>query len=127
HALRIDIPSGQYAPRFLPRGAPEPPEPSLPPPPDPIAATLVAAAGASSNGHAIPGAIVQTAGRRSRNSVLPLALVLVFCTGAIALWNGAISKTTRVAASPIVNAPARTSSDAVRILAGHMGGDYTDR
>src|SRR5438552_5066843 len=24
HALRIDIPPGQYAPRFLPRGAPEP-------------------------------------------------------------------------------------------------------
>src|SRR5437016_9109539 len=32
HAMRIDIPAGQYAPRFLPRGTPEP-IPSAPPPP----------------------------------------------------------------------------------------------
>src|SRR2546430_2596739 len=62
HALRIDIPPGQYPPRFLPRGAPELPEPSLPPPPDQIADTLVTVADASSNGHATSVAIVQTPG-----------------------------------------------------------------
>src|SRR5438105_5995584 len=55
HALRIDIPAGQYAPRFLPRGTPEL-IPSAPPPP--IADAVPVTVDAGSNGHGAPVAII---------------------------------------------------------------------
>src|SRR5438477_9169886 len=53
HAIRIDIPPGQYAPRFLPQGVAEP---SLIAPPAPIADGVMAAVEVSTNGHAEPAA-----------------------------------------------------------------------
>src|SRR4051794_15494689 len=90
HALRIDIPPGQYAPRFLP-GTPVPRQ-------EPLADATVAVA-VTPEAHAIPGPIVQNR-RGSRIALMPTMFLLVFCTGAIALWNNPIGKTTKVAASP---------------------------
>src|SRR2546430_2271745 len=53
HALRIDIPPGQYAPRFLPRGAVEA---SLSAAPAPVANAVVATVDISSNGHGMSDA-----------------------------------------------------------------------
>jgi hypothetical protein len=153
HVLRIDIPPGQYAPRFVLQGSLAPslsPETlvsqlvspvdlcsspmivpanqdslSLLPPAEPIPEPPVVTLDAAPKPHALPGAIVQTTWG-SRNAVRA-ALFLLFCTGAIALWNGPVRKAAR-AAGPLAKLQTPgTGSDEVRILAGHLGSDYTDR
>jgi hypothetical protein len=135
HALRIDIPPGQYAPKFVPRGAPliSPHDP--PSPPDPIAGIPVLATAASPNVHvpdAMTGPMAQ-AGKLSRsggtrNGVIAAVFLLVFCTGAVAVWNRPLGKAAKLAGSTFAKAPvAVTGPDEVRILAGHLGSGYTDR
>jgi Malectin domain len=153
HALEIEIPPGQYAPRFVPRegveaGVSPPPAavqaeisialavpaivedaPMLPPLPlaGPLANGMEVAPGVISVAHDLPAARNQSGGG-SRNAVVLAVLVLMFCTGAIALWNGPIRKTARAAGSPIGGMPALASgAEEFRILAGHLGSDYTDR
>jgi hypothetical protein len=61
-------------------------------------------------------------------AITRLMVFLVFGTGAVALWNTSTKKNTGIAASPTLNRPAGASgTEAVRILAGHQGGGYTDR
>jgi hypothetical protein len=136
HTLRIDIPPGQYAPRFLRRGAleaslgsealvsqPEPGSEALMVVP---AAELVPAERAST-ALAIPGAAIE-AGHGRRNAVAGVVLLLVFSAGTVTLWNGSARKTTKAAGSPNANTPTGiANSQEVRILAGHQDGDYTDR
>ena len=135
HTLHIDIPPGQYAPRFVPRGAPAP---SLSP--DTLVSqevkgsdvTLVAVVpeppALSATAGAKPGSLISAAGRGSRLGVIAVAFLLVFCTAAIALWKVPLRKAGRVAVASAAVAPVRTAgSSEVRLLAGHMGGDYTDR
>jgi Malectin domain len=129
HALRIDIPPGQYAPRFMPRGTPAP---SL------VLDALVLQAECASPAIEpacpvsdpptleVPVALVPEAQGR-RRVLFRTAILLAFGIGAVALWN-ASRKTTGAAASPALNPPvATTASDTIRILAGHQGGDYRDR
>lgn len=143
HSLRIEIPPGQYAPRFLPQG---PPQPSL------SAETLVAQSDpvappmelpvpveamplheeVMSGGEIVPAAIapapVVRKGGRTRNAAIAVVPVLLFCTGAIALWNSPGSRTPRTDATPGTLPPVGSGAAAgVRILAGHLGADYTDR
>jgi hypothetical protein len=63
----------------------------------------------------------------SRNAVIPAALALLFCTGAIALWNSPGGKSAKPVATSPPSVPGTVNASEVRILAGHMGADYTDR
>jgi hypothetical protein len=138
HAIRIDIPPGQYAPRFLPSGSPLP---SL------SAETLVVQADAGKETAApadtesdasvalIPGAMevpipVLVPARtsfRMRNAAIVTALALTSGAVGVALWRGPESKAEKlvVVPPPLVSAIANPLE--VRILAGHQNGDYTDR
>jgi hypothetical protein len=137
HALRIDIPAGQYAPRFLPRGMPVPslspdtlvaqdePSPNALIPvelsPDP----LVSAAARESHWRA---PFLLRARQASQGIVFPMAFLLLFCTGAVAVWKRPLWKAANVAAKTAAFPPVRAAgSDEIRILAGHLGADYTDR
>ncbi|HEY2015063.1 MAG TPA: malectin domain-containing carbohydrate-binding protein [Bryobacteraceae bacterium] len=151
HVVRIDIPPGQYAPRFMLRGEARPslspdtlvsqddlcsnavpvaPAPAFLPvmaQADSIADSSLVPVDAPPKASATSGAMAAT-GRMPRRAIVPAALLLVFCTGAIALWNGPSRRAAKVAASPIGNLPAAINgSEEIRILAGHVGGDYTDR
>jgi hypothetical protein len=147
HALHIDIPPGQYAPRFLLQGAPEAslgsealvsqPEPGsealMVPPPGSlmVPAGLLVADEPASSALTIPGAAIE-AGHGRRNAVAGVVLLLVFSAGAVTLWNGPARKTTKAAGNPTANTPTGVIgppgvSQEVRILAGHQNGDYTDR
>ena len=140
HAIRIDIPPGQYAPRFLPAGAPLP---SL------SAETLVAqgevtqevlAPAVVESVPAVAPAPVPVAlevpvpapmrgpGFRLRNAAI-VTLLLLTSAVAVALWRSPSpeKKVPQSAAvlPPIVAAVANPLE--VRILAGHQSGDYADR
>ncbi len=129
HAVRIEIPPGQYAPQFLEREATTP---SL----SPVTLVLNEGSGvmdAETDGNTLPATVppasVAAKGQpSSRGTIFPIALLLVFCTGAIALWKAPIRKTwTAPGAPPAGLHSAKPGSDEVRILTGHLGGDYTDR
>src|SRR5262249_23121592 len=89
HTVQIEIPPGQYAPRFLRRGTREPslsretlvsqqePEPEAPAEPVMEVATEV-----------VLPAPAPASAWRSRGLVSAALLLLVFCTGAIAVWKG---------------------------------------
>src|SRR5207248_3600264 len=88
---------------------------------------LPPSSGTDSKALELPRAILQN-GRGSHIAAIPAVFLLVFCAGAIMLWNGPFRKTTKAAGSPVGSLPARLDgSGDVRILAGHLGGDYTDR
>jgi hypothetical protein len=152
HALHIDIPPGQYAPRFLPKGAHaldgEPRNASsLDREPKRTAAFDVATAGsnglmlaasAANTGMASKhSAVSQQSGgmmipapgflrsRPTRNGLIGLFL-LVSCAGALALWTPARKASRSISTTPIA-APAVTGAREIRILAGRAGSDYTDR
>lgn len=133
HAIRIEIPSGQYAPRFQ---AAQPPSPSL------IDVTLVTQDEVAANGTGelqpggmslapSPAQIIapepapRAPGHGARNALIALALLLAGA-GSWALWlrpketAGKLSGIAPVAASP-------ANPRDVRILVGHLGPDYTDR
>jgi len=136
HLIRIDIPPGQYAPRFLPFVAALP---SL------SAETLVAqgsparesAAPAPAPANAEPDspvaqpapmpapAVAPGAGSRRRKATIVTVLLLVSGATAAALWRGPERKSVPTGAPAIISAPA--SPPEVRILAGHQNGDYADR
>ena len=119
HTLRIEIPPGQYAPRFLLQG--------LPPPVVLTDAGTTALAGPVADVPAPPAPVVRT-GLASRNTIIPMALALLFCTGgAIALWNSPAGKGGKPVAVLPPTLPAPLVASEVRILAGRLGGDYTDR
>jgi hypothetical protein len=150
HALHIDIPPGQYAPRFVMRGVAESSlsteavvaqaetgavavaagseSLSLMPQADPLGDSQMVVADPDSPAQVTPGAIVE-AGQGSRNVVLPVVFLLLFGSGAIALWKAPIGKT-KVSGAPVASLPipaAAPVTGEVRILAGHLGADYTDR
>jgi Malectin domain len=140
HMLRIDIPPGQYAPKFVRRES---------------LATSLSAETLVSQEEVSPDEVSQEEVSRevvsqeevsredrnpevlapipppvrgSRSVMIPVLVLLVFCTGALALWKRPIGKSSKAGGSAIVNSPAvKTGSQEVRILAGHAGSDYTDR
>jgi hypothetical protein len=139
HSIRIDIPPGQYAPRFL---AAEVPLPSL------SAVTLVAQ-GELAAESAVPATVetdtqlappaprpselviptvVSGASYRLRNAAIVTMVLLISAAAAGALWRtpgGSPPKTATISLPPVVAAPANAFE--VRILAGRQNGDYTDR
>jgi len=137
HAIRIDIPSGQYAPRFLPL---QPPSASL------IDVTLVSQ-GESADPPGPPTAEVEPAalslmprpaevevpaalpapGHGTRNAVVAMLLLLAG-VAAFALWRRSTESTARATAvAPVPVTASVNNPREVRILAGHLEGDYTDR
>jgi hypothetical protein len=134
HPVRIEIPPGQYAPQFLAQSSPapslspvaivvqdEPPADGTPGAPDTDSVPALAPA------VAVPAGVVLTAASPYRRAAVPLALLLVFCTGAIALWKVPTHKTSMAGVEAAGAASLAPGSDEIRILAGHIGGDYTDR
>ena len=148
HTIRIDIPSGQYAPRFLPSGTPLPSlsaetlvaqgdlgseslAPALAPDnveSDSPVARLGAgpAESAIPAGLAIPAAAFGVASRR-RNRAIVTVLLLIGGAAAVALWRNPPKTGAKIPAGapPIVAAVVNPLE--VRILAGHQNGDYADR
>jgi hypothetical protein len=123
HAVRIEIPPGQYAPQFLRTVtvAPSLSEETLvaQTEPFPSAEPVVIPA------VAVPSPVVSAS--RAHSPVLPLTLLMVFCFGAIALWNRPIRRVlgVGVSAAPVLPAGAAGTQE-IRILAGHTGAAYTD-
>jgi Malectin domain len=126
HVIRIEIPPGQYAPRFLPAA---PPLPSL------SSETLVvqaeAVAEAESQVPALvsaPAEVVLAEGKsgRLRNAGIAIALLLVSGGAVGALWRSPSVKTAKIAANPVTVAAVANPLE-VRLLAGRQTGDYTDR
>ncbi len=137
HSIRIDIPPGQYAPRFL---AAEAPLPSL------SAVTLVAQGDLVAeslapaiepdtqlappvprpSGLVIP-AVASGAGYRMRSAAIVTMVLLISGAVAVALWHSPEGNPAKIptALPPIVAAV--TNPLEVRILAGRQNGDYTDR
>jgi hypothetical protein len=118
HPIHIEIPSGQYAPRFIVNGSG--PESS---------AEESEAIGVETE----PDAVSETP-RPLLHDTHPLRafrlralLILVCSTAAVALWN--VPKWSRLKAAAVERNAARAAAgtDEVRILAGHLGSDYTDR
>ena len=125
HAVRIDIPAGQYAPQFLERDALTP---SLSPVTLVVNEPATELTGPVADAALAPAPALAQHQASSRGTVFPIALLLVFCTGAIALWKAPIRKTWTAPGTPPAAAPgAQAGSDEVRILTGHTGSDYTDR
>ena len=141
HAIRIDIPSGQYAPRFLPSGitqaslstetlvaqggldaeSPDPAPGSARVEPE----TRVGRPVRSLAKPGIPAAAA--AGPRRRKRTLVTVLSLMVGAGAVAFWRSPERRIANVAAGPPPIVGAVANPIELRILAGHLKGDYTDR
>jgi hypothetical protein len=140
HAVRIDIPSGQYAPRFLPSGTTQASlsaetlvaqgglDPESPAP-DPVRVEPDSPVAVPVPDLAKPGipAAAPGSGPRRRNRTVVTALSLIVGAGAVAFWRSPERKTANVAAGPPPIAAAIANPIELRILAGHLNGDYTDR
>jgi len=130
HALRIDIPPGQYAPRFMASGEPlpslsaealvvqvEPPaEPQLHASeliPGPVDLAIPAAA--HDSGHGV------------RNAAIYTVLLLMGGVAAVAFWRSPERGVSKASASSLPVVAANISPNEVRILAGSLTGEYTDR
>ena len=118
-AVQIDIPSGQYAPQFHLKESPPPEEVNEALPTEPEAPAEIAPLAAP---------VAPAPVKLSRVWMAAVALLLVFCTGAIALWKtpGRRGLTAADAYDTGIGSAA-AGSDEIRILAGHAGADYTDR
>ena len=141
HAIRIDMPSGQYAPRFLPAGSPLPSliaetpiapgelaseAPAPAPAPDPAESEPPAMLPAPIPSKLAIPTLVPGAASRMRIGAIVMALLLVSGAAAVALWRpGRKAPDVAAGSPPVVNAVANPPE--VRILAGHQNGDYTDR
>lgn len=131
HPVRIDIPSGQYAPQFVRQNLPRPSlsEEAVVAAPEPaqVAAESHEVAprlSAIEVGPAKP-LLLAPPSRGWTGIWVGLALAAAALTGAM-LWKGAASKPARVVAAPIAGALPSPSQE-VRILAGLQNGSYTDR
>jgi hypothetical protein len=118
--VQIDIPPGQYAPQFHRKGSPpalgEVNEALITEPEPPVGIVPLMAPAA-------PPTV-----KVSRVSMAAVALLVVFCTGGIALWKTPVRRGLLAAdASAAGVGLAAAGSDEIRILAGHLGADYTDR
>jgi Malectin domain len=146
HAIRIDIPPGQYAPRFVASGTPLPslsvdtlvaqgdlsPEETpapVPVEPDMQVAMQVAPLAPAQVEMAIPAA-VRSVGYRMRNGAMVTMLLLTIGAVGGALLRRPDGKASKVAGSVPVVAPAANLAAnplELRILAGRQNGDYADR
>jgi hypothetical protein len=141
HAVRIEIPSGQYAPKFLPQPPPEagPVEETLVAPAQPIpkgavvpqaetSTALAVSPSLSAPANAAP--IAKPAKRPTMHYAIPMALILATaCAGGFVFWRVSAkpaTKTAAVAANPGLPV-APLNSQEIRILAGHTNGAYIDR
>uniref|UniRef100_Q021C7 Malectin domain-containing protein n=1 Tax=Solibacter usitatus (strain Ellin6076) TaxID=234267 RepID=Q021C7_SOLUE len=136
HAIRIDIPPGQYAPRFLPADALLP---SL------STETLVAQGDSSvevpeiaqveESEPQVPAVVVAApAAPRARypmpNVAVIVGLLVITGVAGLALWRTPDKKVEKVTVNPppMASAAAAVANPLeVRILAGRQNGDYTDR
>ena len=126
HDVHIDIPPGQYAPLFHLKGTP-PAEGTCNGAPEAFNGT------SSSEPEPLAGItpLVKTASaasvvKPSRISIFAIALLLVFCTGGIALWKAPARKNV-IGPEASAARPLAPGTDEIRLLAGHLGADYADR
>ena len=132
HAIRIEIPPGQYAPRFLAYGDPLP---SLSP------ETLVAQVEVeqvaepveqatelmASPAEVSPPVAARSAGLGIRHAALFTVLLLVGGVAAVAVWSRPDKAVAKMAVHPAPPVAATGSPREVHILAGSLTGEYTDR
>jgi hypothetical protein len=113
HLIQIDIPPGQYAPRFIVNGG------------DPESTAEEPAAIA--NGTAGTPRLSNPDTHRLRAFRIPALLLLLCATAVVALWNVPKWSGLKAAAVEKNVAGAAAGTEEIRILAGHLGSDYTDR
>jgi len=132
HVIRIDIPPGQYAPRFLPADALLP---SL------STETLVAQADSETAAIApgeepesqVPAVVMLTPPAAPRasypmpNVAVIVGLLVITAVAGLALWRTPNKKAEKALVSPAPALAAIPNPLEVRILAGRQNGDYTDR
>jgi Malectin domain len=130
HAVRIDIPPGQYAPHFVRQ---RPPQPSLtevvravePAPDRTEIQTVAPLPNPLSFSPPKPLLLAPPAPNRAAGLWIVLALAATTLSGAL-LWKLPASGTGKAVASPVAGGvPVATQE--IRILAGLDHGDYTDR
>ena len=138
HAIRIEIPPGQYAPKFLPRGAPVPSlstDTLVVIQANAVQADVVQSVRPAIEVSNLPPSAVPVgdpppvkSGRRWRNATLGAVLLLLSGAGAIAVWRSPERETAKAGPNPpaVIAAPVVNPLE-IRILAGHQGSDYTDR
>ena len=141
HPVRIEIPAGQYAPKFLQRGAAvaslstdtlvviqengAPPEPEPVPAPPLLPAKLETATGIDFPAPAQPKALPSEDHHPGRSYAMIAAVALLIAgAGAVGLWR-APDRGNKATAAAII--PTAANTPEIRILAGHLGNDYTDR
>jgi Malectin domain len=126
HAVRIEIPPGQYAPRFVPQHraaengstpAPDVEAPGAGPEP-----SLIAEAPAPLE--VSPAAVVRTAGDHRKTVFAAIIGVAVCASAAVIHYAGPAMPAAKPGA---VAPPVVTGSQEVRLLAGLENGNYTDR
>jgi hypothetical protein len=120
HTVRIEIPPGQYAPQFV-IYAVAPLQPPAELVPAQTAELALPAAEVPPVSAAIP-----VAPAWKRHGILASGLVVV-CALAALFWNALGRSSLRGNARTPGAAAQASGSDEIRILAGHTGGDYTDR
>ena len=141
HPVRIEIPPGQYAPKFLPRGAPVASlspdtlvvvqDNGAPPEQTPAATSLVPARVEATTEIDVPAPAQPPAVSpesplpRKRYALIGALAVLVAGAGGVGLWRWPDRKLNKVTA--LASAPIAANTAEIRILAGHLGNDYTDR
>lgn len=140
HALRIDIPPGQYAPRFVPCAAPLTslsPETTV----VPVEAAQAEPVPVQPSPEAQPEAtelipsplevdippVAREGAPGVRSAALFITLLLVGGVAAIAFWGNPAKDGVRKAALPPPVVPADSRPLEVRILAGSLNSEYTDR
>ena len=122
HAVRIEIPPGQYAPRFMRQRTPIPVyrEPALPIEGEPNTAIAPVL-----NPIALPApASLAPSQAGFQRGVVILLAAASLCTGATFLWRAAARPVPRPTVPP---AAVALPAQEVRILAGLKHGTYTDR
>lgn len=137
HAVRIEVPPGQYAPRFLH----QPPAPrSLSPgaelaQPASVAEELIYPAATvpvtqviapAARPAPLPALVATAASRpRNRSGILLAAAAVALCAAAATIWRAPASNSTRSVAASVTGSAANPQE--VRILAGMQSGNYVDR
>lgn len=129
HAVRIEIPSGQYAPKFLRQGWPNglmaPPALAVEGPVSPVPALETQAIAPLMNPVLLPAPAPAAERARNRYGIFLAVAVVAVCSTAAIVWRFPARTTARGVTAPI--AGVATNTPDVRILAGLGNGTYTDR
>jgi hypothetical protein len=129
HQIRIEIPAGQYAPRFVPQPAVLSENGSAPSggaEPAVVGPEVIPLEAKPELAPARP-VVVAGKGKGRRTAVLTAGIGIALCAGAAVIYHAGPGATPQRWASPPAAIAAAPGTQEVRILAGFESGKYTDR